>query len=78
MRTDHHDAWAVRHPGGSDAAPKPEGDTMSRTTSSATAALIALLLVGLQAGCNTTAGVGKDVSAVGDAVTDTAEENKGY
>lgn len=51
---------------------------MTRTTSSATAALVALLLIGLQAGCNTTAGVGKDVAAVGDAVSDTAEENKGY
>jgi predicted small secreted protein len=29
-------------------------------------------------GCNTTAGVGKDVEAAGDAIEDKAEENKGY
>jgi predicted small secreted protein len=36
------------------------------------------LLIGLLAACNTTEGVGKDLSAVGDAVSDSAEENKGY
>lgn len=51
---------------------------MTRTTASMTTILAALFLIALQAGCNTTAGVGKDVAAVGDAVTDTAEENKGY
>ena len=51
---------------------------MTRTTSSATATLLALVLAGLLAACNTTSGVGKDVSAVGDAVTGSAEENKGY
>lgn len=28
--------------------------------------------------CNTTAGIGKDVSAGADAVTKSAEKNKGY
>lgn len=28
--------------------------------------------------CNTAAGIGKDVSAGADAVTDSAEQNKGY
>lgn len=28
--------------------------------------------------CNTAAGIGKDVSAGADAVTDAAQENKGY
>ncbi|TVQ53207.1 MAG: entericidin A/B family lipoprotein [Rhodobacteraceae bacterium] len=51
---------------------------MTRTTSSAATAFFALLLVGLLAACNTTAGVGRDLSAVGDAVSDSAEENKGY
>jgi predicted small secreted protein len=51
---------------------------MTRTTSSTTTILVALFLIALQAGCNTTAGAGKDVSAVGDAVTGSAEENKGY
>ena len=48
------------------------------TRPSATATLFALLLVGLMAACNTTAGVGRDLSAVGDAVTDSAEDTKGY
>ena len=39
------------------------------------AALVACL--SLQA-CNTTAGIGEDVSAAGDAVTQSAEENKDY
>ena len=51
---------------------------MTRTTSLATATLLPLVLAGLLAACNTTSGVGKDVSAVGDAVTGSAEENKGY
>lgn len=29
-------------------------------------------------GCNTTAGIGKDVSAGADAVTDSAEKHKNY
>lgn len=51
---------------------------MTRTTPSATARLFALLLVGLLAACNTTAGVGRDLAAAGDAVTDAAEDNKDY
>lgn len=51
---------------------------MTGTRSSRATTLAALLLVGLLAACNTTAGVGKDVSAVGDAVTGSAEQNKGY
>lgn len=51
---------------------------MTGTTPSVTQALVALFLIGTLVGCNTTAGVGKDVSAVGDAVTGSAEENKGY
>lgn len=47
---------------------------MTATASSATKGLLALLLVGLLAACNTTAGFGRDVSAVGGAVTDTAED----
>lgn len=41
-------------------------------------ATLALFVVGLMAGCNTTAGVGRDVSAAGQAVTGSAEDNKGY
>lgn len=63
-------------PAGPVAAPMPRGCTMTRP--SATATLFALLLVGLMAACNTTAGVGRDLSAVGDAVTDSAEDTKGY
>jgi predicted small secreted protein len=51
---------------------------MIRASSSITATLVALFLAGLLAACNTTSGVGKDVSAVGDAVTGSAEQNKGY
>ena len=51
---------------------------MTQTTVSAKPILLALLLIGLLAACNTTSGVGKDVSAVGDAVTGSAEENKKY
>lgn len=50
---------------------------MLRTTPSA-ATLLALLLAGLLAACNTTEGVGRDVTAVGDAVSDSAKKNKGY
>ena len=42
--------------------------------------LLGVLLISgtasLLAACNTTAGAGKDVSAVGHAVTDTADKNK--
>ncbi len=40
--------------------------------------LLAVMLAAplLAAGCNTIAGLGKDVGAVGDAVSKTAEENK--
>jgi predicted small secreted protein len=51
---------------------------MTMTAPSATTTVLALFLVGLLAACNTTAGVGTDVSAVGDAVTDSADKNKGY
>lgn len=51
---------------------------MAGTTSLAGTTFLALLLVGLLAACNTTEGVGKDLSAVGDAVSTSAEENKGY
>lgn len=36
---------------------------------------ITLLLTFFLAGCNTVAGVGKDVSKVGDVVTDSAEKS---
>ena len=32
----------------------------------------------LLAGCNTTAGAGKDISATGHAITNEADENKTY
>ena len=51
---------------------------MTTKTLTAATTLVALLLVGLLAACNTTAGVGRDVSAVGYAVSESAEENKGY
>ena len=43
--------------------------------------LTLLVLVGsgaLLGACNTTAGAGKDVSAAGEAIEKSAEENKGY
>lgn len=40
-----------------------------------TLAIVAALLL---QGCGTIAGAGRDVSAGADAVTDSAEENKGY
>jgi predicted small secreted protein len=57
---------------------RPGGFTMNTTTSRVTTICFALLLIGLIAACNTTEGVGRDLSAVGDAVSDSAEENKGY
>ncbi|EGV34784.1 entericidin A/B family lipoprotein [Neisseria weaveri] len=39
-------------------------------------ALIALTAVSFLAGCNTIAGAGKDVSAAGNAVTNTAQDVK--
>lgn len=51
---------------------------MNITTRSTTLTLIALLLLGPIAACNTAEGLGKDVSAVGTAVSDTAEGSKGY
>jgi predicted small secreted protein len=44
-------------------------------------ALTLLVLVGsagLLGACNTTAGAGKDMSAAGEAIEKSAEENKGY
>lgn len=44
--------------------------------------LLTLLLVAgsasLVTACNTTAGAGKDISAAGTAIEDSANENKGY
>jgi predicted small secreted protein len=51
---------------------------MNTITSRVTTICSVLLLIGLLAACNTTEGMGKDLSAVGDAVSDSAEENKGY
>ena len=51
---------------------------MANCRRTATASLFILFLLGSLAACNTTAGIGEDVSAVGDAVTDSAEENKDY
>lgn len=51
---------------------------MTHPTSPVTITFVALLLAGLLAACNTTEGVGEDLSAVGDAVSESAEENKGY
>jgi predicted small secreted protein len=76
--TDQHDASAIRHPGEAVAASRPGGFTMRPTPSRLTAGFFALVLIGLLAACNTTEGMGKDLSAVGDAVSDSAEENKGY
>jgi predicted small secreted protein len=45
-------------------------------------AFLAMILLGVAApllsACNTTAGFGKDLSAAGHALNDSAEENKGY
>lgn len=44
--------------------------------------LLTLLVVAgtgsLVAACNTTAGAGKDISAAGRAIEDSADKNKGY
>jgi len=40
------------------------------------ALLAALLLAGTLAACNTTRGVGEDLSAAGGAISDTAEDAK--
>lgn len=44
--------------------------------------LLALLIVAgtssLVTACNTTAGAGKDISAAGTAIEESAEKNKGY
>jgi predicted small secreted protein len=44
------------------------------------AILLSILLLSgaasLLSACNTTAGAGKDISATGDAITDSAEKNK--
>lgn len=51
-----------------------------KTPTRLTLTLLAAAIVAplsLQA-CNTTAGIGKDVAAGADAVTDAAEANKGY
>lgn len=45
-------------------------------------ALLALITIGVTSiwltGCNTTAGIGKDIEAAGDAIEEEAEENKRY
>jgi predicted small secreted protein len=51
---------------------------MTRTTAPAPRTLVALLLAGLLKGFKTTTGVSKDISAVGDTVTGSAQEHKGY
>lgn len=38
--------------------------------------LLAIGVTGSITGCNTTAGVGKDISSTGDAITRTAEDNR--
>lgn len=44
--------------------------------------LMTLMLVSgsatLLMACNTTEGIGEDMSATGDAISDSADENKGY
>ena len=46
------------------------------------AVLLALVVVAgtasLVTACNTTAGAGKDISAAGTAIEDSADKNKGY
>lgn len=51
--------------------------TTPRLTSLTLIAAALAASLALQA-CNTTAGIGRDVSAGADAVTDSAEKNKGY
>jgi predicted small secreted protein len=43
-----------------------------------TSLFVAIALPVLLSACNTTAGAGRDLSAAGAAVSDSAEENKGY
>jgi predicted small secreted protein len=51
---------------------------MKKTITPPIATFAALMLFGLLGACNTTAGLGKDVTAMGDAVTDTAQDAKIY
>ena len=76
--SDQHDASALRHPGEAVAASRPGSFSMRTSTPRLKTGVFALFLLGLLAACNTTEGVGKDLSAVGDVVSDSAEENKGY
>jgi predicted small secreted protein len=76
--TAHRTASAIRHPREAVAAQKPGGFNMNTTTSRLKTGYFVLLLLGLLAACNTTEGMGRDLSAVGSAVSDSAEENKGY
>lgn len=41
-----------------------------------TLAALALLAMAVLSGCNTVSGLGEDMSAAGDAITDEAEEEK--
>jgi len=49
---------------------------MRSTLATAFVGLFILFSASLLAGCNTTAGAGKDISATGHAITKTANENK--
>lgn len=40
--------------------------------------IISSLMTVFLSGCNTTAGIGKDIEAAGDAIEDKAEEEKKY
>lgn len=55
---------------------------MTRPSTKFTPLLLALVALGVTtvtlSGCNTTAGIGQDVQAAGDAIEDKAEENKKY
>ena len=50
----------------------------SRNGTLVAALLAAIALPLLLSACNTTKGAGKDISAAGAAITDTADDNKGY
>lgn len=50
---------------------------LTRLTSLTLTAATLAASISLQA-CNTVSGIGKDVSSGADAVTDSAEKNKGY
>ena len=55
--------------------------SVRRPRRGALTALVALALLGsasLLAACNTTSGVGEDLSAAGGAITKSADKNKGY